>query len=168
MVLDLGKFDEKSMMNWGAVERACVANRAPPLVPAEFRLQLATKSFTSKKADEEMVNKLFGDEYVKRLGEVKELEYNSLKWTDADAVAVSEVIATGVLQKLESLSLNGNQIGDAGVMALAEAAGKGTLPQLEWLNLEGNKTISQQAQDALTAALPDCSDDLRRFVSAPS
>ena len=55
-----------------------------------------------------------------------------MKWTDKAAVAVSKVIATGVLKKLETLGLDDNQIGDAGVMALAEAAGKGTLPQLDY------------------------------------
>ena len=40
-------------------------------------------------------------------------------------------------------------------MALAEAAGKGTLPQL-LLYLQKNSTISQQAKDALMAALPNC------------
>ena len=115
-----------------------------------------------------------------------ELIYIGLKWTDKEAVAVSKVIATGVLKKLEYLNLSHNQIGDAGVTALAEAAGEGhaaaaqdtlpreqpdwrcrrdgagggggewTLPQLRTLWLNGNSTISQQAQDALKAALPDC------------
>ena len=84
------------------------------------------------------------------------LGYAGLKWTDKEVVAVSKVIATGVLRKLELLNLLGNQIGEAGVMALAEAAGKGTLPQLKELFLWANSTISQQAQDALKAALPDC------------
>ena len=79
-----------------------------------------------------------------------------MKWTDKAAVAVSKVIATGVLKKLEKLDLGNNQIGDAGVMALAEAAGKGTLPQLKQLWLGENSTISQQAKDALKAALPNC------------
>ena len=99
---------------------------------------------------------MFEDEFNKRMGGVTELHYGMLKWTDKEAVAVSKVIATGVLKKLERLGLGNNQIGDAGVMALAEAAGKGTLPQLKILRLGGNSTISQQAQDALTAALPDC------------
>ena len=81
---------------------------------------------------------------------------SSMEWTDKAAVAGSKVIATGVLKKLEELNLSNNQIGDAGVMALAEAAGKGTLPQLEGLGLSDNSTISQQAKDALKAALPDC------------
>ena len=155
-MLDLGKFDEESMKDFMAVNRGCIANRDPPLTPSEFRPELATKSFTSKNADEEMVNRLFEDEFNKRMGGVTELNYESLKWTDKAAVAVSKVIATGVLKKLEELVLNDNQIGDAGVMALAEAAGKGTLPQLKILRLTGNSTISQQAKDALTAALPDC------------
>ena len=123
-VLDLGKFDEESMTDFNAVVRGCIANRDPPLTPSEFRPELATKSFTSKNADEEMVNRLFEDEFNKRMGGVTELTYAELKWTDKEAVAVSKVIATGVLKKLEYLSLYRNRkIGDAGVMALAEAAG---------------------------------------------
>ena len=158
MVLDLGKFDEESMKDWmwWKVAEGCAANRDPPLTPSEFRPELATKSFTSKNADEEMVNRLFEEEFNKRMGGVTELRYYELKWTDKEAVAVSKVIATGVLKKLEELDLSGNQIGDAGVMALAEAAGKGTLPQLKTLLLNDNSTISQQAQDALKAALPNC------------
>ena len=186
MVLDLGKFDEESMKDWLAVSKGCRANRAPPLTPSEFRPELATKSFTSKNADEEMVNRLFEDEFNKRMGGVTALDFGGLKWTDKEVVAVSKVIATGVLKELvvlmlnlnhigdagvmalaeaagkgtlpqlERLHLNDNQIGDAGVMALAEAAGKGTLPQLKYLGLFDNSTISQQAQDALKAALPNC------------
>ena len=33
MVLDLGKFDEESMKDWGATIRGCIANRDPPLTP---------------------------------------------------------------------------------------------------------------------------------------
>ena len=156
MVLDLGKFDEESMKDFNAVNNGCRANRDPPLTPSEFRPELATKSFTSKNADEEMVNRLFEDEFNKRMGGVTELQYISLKWTDKAAVAVSKVIATGVLKKLVILRLDNNQIGDAGVTALAEVAGKGTLPQLKELWLEDNSTISQQAKDALKAALPNC------------
>ena len=138
-MLDLGKFDEESMKDMVAVSIGCRANRDPPLTPSEFRPELATKSFTSKNADEEMVNRLFENEFNKRMGGVTDLDYDYLKWTDKEAVAVSKVIATGVLKKLESLYLNDNQIGDAGVMALAEAVGKGTLPQLKTLYLSNNQ-----------------------------
>ena len=69
-------------------------------------------------------------------------------------VKLCGAIATGKLVKLEILSLDYNQIGDAGAAALAEAAGK--LPQLTYLGLLGNPNISQQAKDALKAALPNC------------
>ena len=52
-MLDLGKFDEESMKNWDAVNSARAnRDRMTLRVPAG----LATKSFTSKNADEEMVN----------------------------------------------------------------------------------------------------------------
>ena len=38
------------------------------------------------------------------------LYYTNLKWTDKEAVAVSKVIATGVLKKLEKLFLSANQM----------------------------------------------------------
>ena len=139
LVLDLGKFDEESMKEWWQVSKGCTANRDPPLTPSEFRPELATKSFTSKNADEEMVNRLFEGEFNKRMGGVTELYYRGMEWTDKEAVAVSKVLATGVLKKLQVLYLYNNQIGDAGVMALAEAAGKGTLPQLERLVLDNNQ-----------------------------
>ncbi len=186
LCLDLGKFDEESMEDWDELNEGCRAHRDPPLTPSEFRPQLATKSFTSKNADEERVNRMFEDEFNKRMGGVGNLMWRDMKWTDEAAVAVSKVIATGVLKKLEYLILSGNQIGDAGVMAMAEAAGKGTLPKLKQLELHGNqigdagvkalaeaagkgklpqlkvlyldnnRTISLQAQDALKAALPNC------------
>ena len=52
-----------------------------------------------------MVNRLFEDEFNKRMGGVTELLYQGMKWTDKAAVAVSKVIATGVLKKLEELIL---------------------------------------------------------------
>ena len=108
LVLDLGKFDEESMKDCMAVMKgaANVTRRY-----SEFRPELATKSFTSKNADEEMVNRLFEDGFNKRMGGDKAGFYG-LKWADKAAVAVSKVIATGVLKKLETL-LQNNQIGDA-------------------------------------------------------
>ena len=49
-----------------------------------------------------MVNRLFEDEFNKRMGGVTQLSYRDMKWTDKAAVAVSKVIATGVLKKLEN------------------------------------------------------------------
>ena len=182
-VLDLAKFDE-SVPSWNldAVIRGCAAKRAPPLAPPVFKEDLSTKTFTSPKADRETVGNLYEKEFDEKLGEATELVYIGLEWTDADVVKLCGAIATGKLVKLNELYLSDNQIGDAGVAALAEAAGKlpqlkdlylndnqigdagvaalaevaGKLPQLEALYLEDNPNISQQAKDALKAALPKC------------
>ncbi len=52
LVLDLAKFDE-SVEKLDDVVEGCAAQRAPPLAPADFSAQLATKRFTSAKADGE-------------------------------------------------------------------------------------------------------------------
>ena len=137
------------------VIRGCAAKRAPPLAPPVFKEDLSTKTFTSPKADRETVANLYEKEFDEKLGEATELSYAELQWTDADVVKLCGAIATGKLVKLEALWLDNNQIGDAGAAALAEAAGK--LPQLKTLDLDNNRNISQQAKDALKAALPNSS-----------
>ena len=155
-VLDLAKFDE-SVTDLFAVMKGCAAKRAPPLAPPVFKEDLSTKTFTSPKADRETVGNLYEKEFDEMLGEATALIYAQLQWTDADVVKLCGAIATGKLVKLEDLFLAGNQIGDAGVAALAEVAGK--LPQLWELYLDDNPNISQQAKDALKAALPNCRVD---------
>ena len=152
-VLDLAQFDE-SVTRLSDVVRGCAAKRAPPLAPPVFKEDLSTKTFTSPKADRETVGNLYEKEFDEKLGEATSLAYGNLQWTDADVVKLCGAIATGKLVKLELLRLRDNQIGDAGVAALAEVAGK--LPQLKELGLKGNPNISQQAKDALKAALPNC------------
>ena len=180
-VLDLAKFDE-SVTRLDDVIKGCAAKRAPPLAPPVFKEDLSTKTFTSPKADRETVGNLYEKEFDEKLGEATELGYGNLQWTDEDVVKLCGAIATGKLVKLEILRLFDNQIGDAGAAALAEVAGKlpqlkelwldgnqigdagaaalaevaGKLPQLSILSLYDNPNISQQAKDALKAALPDC------------
>ena len=91
-------------------------------------------------------------EVAGKLPQLKELQLRYNQIGDAGAAALAEV--AGKLPQLKRLDLTGNQIGDAGVAALAEAAGK--LWQLQQLFLMGNPNISQQAKDALKAALPNC------------
>ena len=152
-VLDLAKFDER-VEDLDDVVEGCAAKRAPPLAPPVFKEDLSTKTFTSPKADLETVGNLYEKEFDEKLGEATVLAYRELQWTDADVVKLCGAIATGKLVKLEKLVLRANQIGDAGVAALAEAAGK--LPHLRYLGLMDNPNISQQAKDALKAALPNC------------
>ena len=152
-VLDLAKFDE-SVEDLDKVIEGCAAKRAPPLAPPVFKEDLSTKTFTSPKADLETVGNLYEKEFDEKLGEATVLYYQSLQWTDEDVVKLCGAIATGKLVKLGILDLSYNQIGDAGVAALAEVLGK--LPQLEGLGLSYNPNISQEAKDALKAALPSC------------
>ena len=152
-VFDLGKFTGEKTTLIEVIEE-CAAARAPPLTPAEFALALSSKSFTSKKADEKMVADLYKGIFDEQMGKATELNYSNLQWGDEQVTALCKVLAGGALAKLEVLDLGVNQIGDAGVAALAEAAGK--LPQLKALDLGGNPNISQQAKDALKAALPNC------------
>ncbi len=153
-VLDLAKFDER-MRDLFDVIGGCAAKRAPPLAPPVFKEDLSTKTFTSPKADRETVGNLYEKEFDEKLGEATVLYYAMLQWTDEDVVKLCGAIATGKLVKLERLNLMSNQIGDAGAAALAEVVGK--LPQLKDLWLMGNDpNISQQAKDALRAALPGC------------
>ena len=82
-----------------------------------------------------MVNRLFEDEFNKRMGGVTSCIIGGTKWTDKAAVAVSKVIATGVLKKLEVLArqqpdwrCRRDGAGGGGVEGHAAAA-QGTRPQ---------------------------------------
>jgi len=150
MVLDLGKLGpETKGLNDVIIE--CTAKRAPPLLPADFRLALAAKSFTSKKADEEMVASLYEATFEKEMGEATQLLFHRLQWGDAEAIQLSKVIASGALPKLETLLINHNQIGDEGVKALSDTIAGGSLPSLTFLGLIENK-LSQAGKDAIMAA----------------
>ena len=137
-VLDLAKFtgDAKDI---GDVVEECSAQRAPPLVPADFRAALAEKAFTSKKADEEMVGQLYEDTFTEQMAAADELIYASLGWGDAGVVALCRVISSGAMANCQKIHLNSNQIGDVGATAFAEACASGALALLKDLYLQGNR-----------------------------
>ena len=89
------------------------------------RTKLAPRSSTvasvSKNADEEMVNRLFEAEFNKRMGGVTALYYRGMKWTDNEAVAVSKVIATGVLKNVSLGTGNQQALVGAGTVVLVWA-----------------------------------------------
>ena len=152
-VLDLGKLsDDTNKM--GDIVDECTAGRAPPLTPADFRVALSAKSFTSKKADEEMVAGLYESTFMSQFGQAKQLNYSSLSWGDAEAATFAKVIASGALASLQTLGLGYNRIGDDGLKALAEACrAKGALPKCTYINIDGNPASSKEAQEAVKDAL---------------
>ena len=98
-VLDLGKF---SGTKTGLLEviKECAAARPPPLIPADFALALADKSFTSKKADEDMVARLYEATFRLRMGQATTLQYASMQWGDAEVAVLCKVLASGSLAQL--------------------------------------------------------------------
>ena len=153
-VLDLGKLsDDTNKM--GDIVDECTAGRTPPLTPADFRVALSAKSFTSKKADEEMVAGLYESTFMSQFGQAKQLNYSSLSWGDAEAATFAKVIASGALASLRKLSLRRNAIGDVGLQSLAHAitpvseGGSGALPQLENVYLFENPGNAELVESAL-------------------
>ena len=147
-VLDLGKLSA-DMNKMEDIVDECTAGRAPPLTPADFRVALSAKSFTSKKADEEMVAGLYESTFMSQFGQAKQLNYSSLSWGDAEAATFAKVIASGALASLKTLSLYSNAIGDDGMKALADAVGKGALPQLKNVDLAGNSGNAELVKGTL-------------------
>ena len=98
-VLDLGKLSENTS-GLSAIVRECTAGRAPPLTPADFRVALSTKSFTSKKADEEMVARLYESTFKSQFAKAETLRYSSLSWGDAEMETFAKVVASGALDHL--------------------------------------------------------------------
>ena len=98
-VLDLGKFSG-TKTELGEVIKECTAARPPPLTPADFALALADKSFTSKKADEDMVARLYEATFRLRMGQVTALRYSSMQWGDAEVAVLCKVLASGSLAQL--------------------------------------------------------------------
>ena len=99
-VLDLGKLME-STSGLKAILDECTTGRAPPLTPDDFRDVLSKKSFTSKKADEDMVAKLYEATFKERFAKAEELNYANLSWGDAEVETFAKVIASGALDNLK-------------------------------------------------------------------
>ena len=122
LVLDISKFTGESSSNYGTgPAHECVAGRAPPLTKEDFWEQLQRKSFTSKKADVPTVAELYNAAVDARLARATKLDYSDLGWGDAEAIAVSKLLASPVMAVLNTLYLDGNKIGDEGAKAIADA-----------------------------------------------
>ena len=159
-VLDLAKL--KGGADLADMQEQCNVGRAPPLTPADFYESLKEKSFTSKKADLDKVQKVYTEGFNARTGAATELLYPKLGWGDAEAASLARVLGSRACQKLETLVLMDNEICDAGAKALAEAFAQDpkACPKLLVIEL-GNNMIGDAGVKALAeaiakGALPGC------------
>ena len=137
---------------WEELVDACAAKRTPPLLPADFSRMLADKSFTSKKADMDVVSALFEGAFDARLRTATALNLSVLGWADDDAELLASTLADGQLTQLRHLKLGGNQIGDRGATAIAAALTRRQLISLQTVTLSGNQ-IGQDGLKALAEAV---------------
>lgn len=137
LVFDLGKYSgtKKSLRE---VIKECAVARPPPLTPAAFATALSTKAFTSQKADEAVVARLYAETFHKQMGAATELKYSRLRWGDAEIAALCKVATLGALANLTVLRLEGNQIGVEGIAALANLVTTGALPSISRINVDSN------------------------------
>lgn len=160
-VLDLAKIPPIALADARedvrAIARACRAGRAVPLLPATFSDQLASKSFTSKKADLHVVSSIYAEGYRMRMASSKLFNYTGLQWGDEELTSLAEVLRGGGLALAEELFLNMNRLTDTGVAELASAIRAATdgpprLSHLVTLNLSSNQ-IGNAGASALADAL---------------
>ena len=123
--------------------------RPLPMGPAALARLVASRRFTSKKADLPMVIALNTRTMVSLFGDLKEVEYMELDWGDEEVAQLCEVLP--LCTRLISLNLCGNRIGDAGCRALAEACSRGAMPSL-WEPVLGGNELGDAGVKALAEA----------------
>ena len=129
------------------VELVCYAGRQPPLSPDAFSSMLTSKAFTNGKSDHQLVAGLYADFVCEALGTVTALGFGALRWGDAEAAQLAEVLP--LCKRLTSLTLDSNAIGNAGIQMLAAR-----LPSsLEELDISQNRFGATGAA-SLVAQLP--------------
>ena len=143
--------------------------REPPTAPEPFAaglardLQSGAKGFTHK-GDLGLVTGTYDKAFETEMAQADKLLYPSLKWSDADGVALVGALraahARGGLQQLETLHLGGNRMGDETAAALASLLEAGAMPKLKELRL-GRNQIGEAGMAALASAvrggaLPSC------------
>ena len=145
--------------------------REPPTAPEPFAaglardLQSGAKGFTHK-GDLGLVTRTYDKAFETEMAQADELYYPSMKWSDADGVALVGALraayARGGLQQLETLDLSNNRMGDETAAALASLLEAGAMPKLKTLGLRNNR-IGEAGMAALASAvrggaLPSCEE----------
>ena len=142
-VLDVGKLVRPGQLVSGA------AFRTPPMGPHEAARLLASRRFTSKKADLATVISLSAKTIYSFFRHVEELNYSGNPFGDAGALQLVDVLQ--YCARLASLNLQKCAIGDIGMVAIGKWLGATSAP-VKQTYLSGNP-IGLRAAAALAAAL---------------
>ena len=92
------------------------AARAAPLHPQQVAELLATKKFTSPKADLPLVLRLYNETIISVLGGAKVLSFSDAGWQPRDGVSFARVLP--YCAEVEAIYMAGNAIGDEGCAAI--------------------------------------------------
>jgi hypothetical protein len=168
LVLDLAKF---SGLQEGAeppmledVLLQCKAERPPPLLPADFRAALASKSFTDP-ADSETVASLYESAFDDYFMANDALVYDTLGWGDAQVDELCKVAEGVEMRSCKSLWLSHNDgMTDIGLERLATMLQRGALAHLETLHLLGNAVF--QTSDASKKKVKEARSGIETFFTS--
>jgi len=106
------------------------------------------KTYTNGADRDNIVAPKFRETMFEVMGGVCELNFNKLKWGDAEVEALAVVLP--LCRQLSKLQLALNSFGDAGMIALSSAMG--AMAQLQELDLNGNQ-IGDTGMQAFATAL---------------
>uniref|UniRef100_A0A7S2GBM4 Uncharacterized protein n=1 Tax=Haptolina brevifila TaxID=156173 RepID=A0A7S2GBM4_9EUKA len=127
--------------------------RQPPLHPDVFEAHLASKHFTSDKADRPLVSWLYRITVSSVLGGSQILRYGLSRWGPHEFVTLGSVLP--LCTQLQQLRLSNNAGGDTMVQVLLAAAREhGALQSLSELDIHNNG-VTDDGIAALSAALSD-------------
>jgi hypothetical protein len=144
--------------NWASLLRAGQLRRDPPVSPARFEAELASRTFTNGKDDKPLVAKLYRDGFVERIGACARLVFAGHGWGPPEVATLAETLSTGCARNLQLLVLLSNPVGDGGARSIAGMLRH--LPKLTMI-IMGNATIGEAAAAALRAECEAREIDLR-------
>ena len=121
--------------------RRCAHNeprRDAPLLPAQFKETILTKSMHNPKDDAVLLTELYEEAFTSYFGQAYKLNFSNLGWGDDECVQLAKVLSSGAAKKVVLIYLSINLIGNRGMKALAAAVTDGGLPMCSTIVLQGN------------------------------
>lgn len=141
-VLDLASFNMYTPRELMALVTSCTADRPPPLSPADFGAQLATKVFmpgaTLRERDEMAAT--YKSTFMRRFVPVRQLNYSGLEWGNGHVHTLCRALmAAECLPWCTRLDLSFNDLTSTGMHALGECLAREVrTPHLDEVALEEN------------------------------